>query len=465
MSSRRPTLTINTLPDNVFVEIFSLCQKDEAEQEAGHATESHRSWKWHRLAHVCRTWRHIMFASSRRLSLDLLCTHGTLVEKKLLGYPATFPIVISYRHPYLQGSDKDNLFAALEHRNRVRVVELNVPYSLLGTEEPATVMQEPFPALTHLWLEWGNFATMLPLPDTFLGGSAPCLQTIHMSRIPFPAAPVFLSSASGLVDLDLCNIPPAGYIPPEAMVASLGALPKLKYFTFEFQLGMSHPDRMRPLPITPKVLPALTRFCFKGPFEYFEDLVVQIDAPRLVDLRIEYLEQEVTDFQVPQLCKFFDRSEIFKSSQFSRADLLVQPDTVVIDFRRVQSNQLSLNLSVQKDAIGQVVNQISAMLSDVSHLFIASEFDELGDGIQWLELFQPFTSVKELTVEEELSSSCIPLVLNNITGERAADVLPALELLLLANQPAASVGEFVAARRDMGLFLTVIDDGEEEEFF
>ncbi|KAH9167647.1 hypothetical protein EDB89DRAFT_1909823 [Lactarius sanguifluus] len=405
-----------------------------------------------------------MFASSRHLRLDLLCTHGIPVKKQLLGYLATFPIVISFRRPYLRGSDEDNLSAALEHHNRVRVFELKLPYTLF--KELATVMQEPFPALTHFWFEWDNWDAMPPLPDTFLGGSAPCLQTIHISGIPFPAAPTLLSSAHGLVDLDLCNIPPAGYIPPEAMVASLSALPKLKYLTLEFKLGMSYSgsDRMRLPPITPNVLPSLTRFCFKGLFKYFEDLVAQIDAPLLDGLRIEYLEQEVTALRVPQLCKFFDRSENFKSSQFYRADLLVKPDTVVVNFRRVQLNQLSLSLSVQRDAIGQVVSQISAMHSDVSRLSITSEFDELGDGddIQWLELFRPFTSVKELTVGKELSFR-LPLVLNNITGEMAAEVLPALELLWLANQPSASVGKFVAARRNMGLFLTVIDDGEEEE--
>ncbi|KAH9024080.1 hypothetical protein EDB84DRAFT_447785 [Lactarius hengduanensis] len=151
MSFHRPTTTINTLLDNVFIEIFSLCRKDEVDQVVGHVTESDRSWKWYRLAHVCRTWRHIMFASSRHLSLDLLCTHGTLVKKQLLGYLANFPIVTSFRRPYLQGSGEDNLSAALGHHNpchnRVRVFELKLSYSLF--KELATVMQEPFPALTH----------------------------------------------------------------------------------------------------------------------------------------------------------------------------------------------------------------------------------------------------------------------------------------------------------------------------
>ncbi|KAH9968533.1 hypothetical protein BGW80DRAFT_1338084, partial [Lactifluus volemus] len=36
-------------------------------------------WKWQRLAHVCRRWRHIIFDSPRSLNLQLFCTYGTPV--------------------------------------------------------------------------------------------------------------------------------------------------------------------------------------------------------------------------------------------------------------------------------------------------------------------------------------------------------------------------------------------------
>ncbi|KAH9160962.1 hypothetical protein EDB89DRAFT_816574 [Lactarius sanguifluus] len=308
MDPYRPTTTINTLPDNVFIKIFSICRMDED----GHATKSHHSWNWHRLAHVCRTWRHIMFASSRHLHLELLCTHGTPFKKNIGHLPA-FPIAVSFLDDefHWREGDRDNLFAALEHRDRVQVVVVNPTYSLM--EELVTAMQEPFPALTHLGFQPTPFSavTLPPLPDTFLGGSAPRLQTVYMSRVPFPAAPTLFSSAHDLVNIRLCDIPPTGYIPPEAMVASLAVLPRLKFLTFEFVKGMTYPDRMRLLPITRTVLPALTRFYFKGLSGYFEDFVAQIDVPQLDCLRIVYLEQEFTYFQIPQLCKFFDRSENF----------------------------------------------------------------------------------------------------------------------------------------------------------
>ncbi|KAH8976796.1 hypothetical protein EDB86DRAFT_3016231 [Lactarius hatsudake] len=302
---------------------------------------------------------------------------------------------------------------------------------------------------------------MPTLPDTFLGGSAPSLQTIYMSGIPFPAAPTLLSSARGLVDVDLRDIPPTGWIPPEAMAACLGALPGLKYFTFEFSWDMSYPDRMHLLPITRTVLPALVRFLFKGLFEYFEDLVAQIDTPQLNSLRIEYLEQEVTDFQIPQLSKFFDRSESLKFSRFRHADLSICPDVVIIDLN--QRGGSFFHLSVQEDAIGQIFNQIPAMFSNVGSLFIDSKNPNdidpplLGEGIRWLELLHPFTAVKALRVDCELSGH-ISLALNGVAEESAAEVLPALELLCLESEPVTAVVRFVAARRNMGRPVTVINE-------
>jgi hypothetical protein len=97
------------------------------------------------------------------------------------------------------------------------------------------------------------------IPDTFLGGSAPRLKTIYIADIPYPAAPTLLSSARDLVNVDLRDIPSSGFIPPEAMVASLAALPKLQSLTFGFEWGMSYHDRIRLPSITRTVLPALTR--------------------------------------------------------------------------------------------------------------------------------------------------------------------------------------------------------------
>lgn len=401
-----------------------------------------------------------MFASSRYLHLELLCTRGTPVSvKKNLGHLPAFPIVISYANGYnnIQGDDRDNLFAALEHRDRVRAVEVYVPDSMM-LGELAMAMQEPFTALVHLRLliQQREFA----LPDTFLSGSAPCLQTISISGITFPAVPALLSSAHDLVSVDLSDIPPTGYIPPATMVASLATLHRLKYLTIGFESGMSYPDRMRLSPITLTVLPALTKFYFDGLSEYFEDLLAQIDAPQLGSLHIEYLAQGLTNYQIPQLCKFIDRLAKFK---LFRANLYTQPnpDIVIITLDMDRGYEPVFHLSVQEDAMDQVVNQISVMLSNVDRLFIGPIANQCGYvlsvGIRWLELLHPFTSVKVLSVGDVLSSD-VSLALNSLPEERAAKILPALELLYLEDEPVTSVKKFVAARQNLGRPVTVFNE-------
>ena len=443
---------MNALPDNVFVEIFSLCRIGEV----GRGTWNHRPWKWHRLAHVCRTWRQIMFTSTCRLRLELLCTHETPVRKNL-GYLPAFPIVISFFDHYFRNGDRDSLLAALEHRDRVRVVEITIPDTLF--EELAMVMQEPFPALTHLRLNLDKRVAMPNLPDTFLGGSAPRLETIYIAGISFPAAPTLLSSACDLVHVDLRRIPPSGYIPPDAMVASLAALPKLKYLTLGFVWCMSHRGRMHLPSITRTVLPSLTRFSFDGSCEYFEDFVAQIDAPQLGCLYIEYLdEDDVTGYQISQLCQLVDRTEQFKPSRFRRADLTIEPHLATVEL--VRQGQSSFRLSIHEDAICQVVNRLSALLSNVDLLFIRSdisEYEELGEGLRWLELFRPFTAVKALSIDDELSNR-IHLPLESVTGESAAEVLPALQLLYIADEPMLSMMQFVVTRQNTGRPVTVVNE-------
>ena len=380
--------------------------------------------------------------------------------KKNLGYLQAFPIIVSFLDHFDDG-DTDTLFAALERRDRVQVVEIIVLPSVI--DELVTAMQETLPELKHLQLELDSFVDLPILsiiPDTFLSGSAPSLQTICISGISFPSAPTLLLSARDLVDVDLHDIPESGFIPPQAMVASLAALPKLESLTFGFQWGMSYRDRMRLPTSTRAILPALTRFFFDGLFRYFEDFVGQIDTPQLNYLQIRYLdEDDGTDFQMPQLSEFIDRSEKLKLSRFMHADLTVEHFTTIVELH--DGGPSSFRLSIQEDAIGQVLNQLSALLSNVDRLFVHSrinERDRLGPGVPWLELFRPFTALKALYVGDELSIQ-IPLALGRVTSERAAEVLPALNLLRLKNslRLMTPMKNFVAARQSVGRPITIVN--------
>lgn len=444
-------MMIDTLPVDVLLEIFNFCRIHEVN------TSSLLPWKWYRLAHVCRTWRDVVFASSRRLNLELLCTHGTPV-RKYLGHLPALPTVIHFSGSY-EDSDEDNIIAALEHPHRIHAVRLNVPHSLL--EKMSTVAQEPFPELTRLWLESKGDMRMPVLPDAFLGGCAPRLQKVHLDGIPFPAVPTLLLSARDLVDVSLRNITDASYVSPEVMVASLAVLPRLQYLTLEFRWRTSHPNRIRmPLPITRAVLPALIRFHFNGLSEYFEDFVAQIDAPQLDRLGIGYLDLRA-DFQNPQLCKFILRSDKLRLSVFRDADLSIipslsdTPSTTIIELW----GQSFFTLSTRDEGMSRVLSEIAGMLYDVDRLSVGSAFTNyrgLGSSIRWLDLLRPFTAVRSLSVQDGLSQH-VALALEDVIGVGAAEVMPALELLRLEKRPVTSVGKFIAARQNVGRPVTFVN--------
>ena len=158
----------------------------------------------------------------------------------------------------------DNITAVLEQRNRVCRIDISgIP--CLYLEKVLATMQEPFPELTELTL-WSHLETMVVLPDSFLGGSAPRLRILDLFNIPFPGLPKLLLSATHLVNLRLSNIPYSGYFSPEAIATALSTLTSLAVLQIEFQSPLSLPDRASRRPPSPKrfVFPFLTYFTFKG---------------------------------------------------------------------------------------------------------------------------------------------------------------------------------------------------------
>jgi hypothetical protein len=167
------------IPDDVLLEIFSFYV--EKIQIMG---------LWHTLTHVCRSWCNIVFASPHRLNLQLLCTNRRPVKEMLDIWPTTLPIIIQYRgDPLFPEKGADNIFAALEHRDRVCEIDFwlwDVSSSI--TERFVAMTREPFPALTSLRL--GSNTEWVPaIPKSFLCGSAPRLQRLCLSNIPFLALP------------------------------------------------------------------------------------------------------------------------------------------------------------------------------------------------------------------------------------------------------------------------------------
>ena len=278
--------TIAMLPDVVLLEIFDS-YVDEARIEA-----------WHRLVHVCRKWRIVTFGPPRRLNLRLHCKASTPVRKTLDVWPL-LPIVIRvYGHEMWDGH---NIVSAIEHNDRICELDLfDIPSSRL--EKVLAAMRQPFSALTRLQLQPRGEAAPA-VPTSFLGGSAPCLQTLFLNRIqvPSPGLTNLLSSATHLVDLYLFRISHSGYISPEAFVTCLAVLTRLETLHIGFESPRCHPEQTsrRPPPATRTLLPVLTKLWFKGVGNYLEDLVAQVDAPLLDKFSITFFHQLIYD--TPQL--------------------------------------------------------------------------------------------------------------------------------------------------------------------
>ena len=141
-------------------------------------------------------------------------------------------------------------------------------------------LQQPFLALTRLVVlprarheagPWCRGDIVQVQPDSFLGGSAPRLQTLSLDSIPFPGLPKLLLSATHLVRLSLRSVPDSGYISPEVLATCLSVLTRLEDLSIQFQYCSDRISR-RPPPQARTLLPVLTELSISGVSEYLEDL-------------------------------------------------------------------------------------------------------------------------------------------------------------------------------------------------
>jgi hypothetical protein len=464
------------LPDDVLLHIFHFDRLTCIDGPEG-VYSQHTPLRWHRLVHVCRRWRSVVLASPKFLDLDLVCGPRTRVG--LMGIWPPFPIIL--RNMVSSPMPKDYDFnAAIVHPNRVREINL---FHLTSSQlqRLASAMQKQFPALIHLMLalDVSDSRSAPTLPDGFLGGSAPHLQSLTLNSIAFPALPKLLLCATDLVRLTLCNIPPSGYVSSEAIVTALAMLANLESLTIEFKSPRSTPDggSRHPPPPTRTILPTLTHFRFRGVSEYLEGLVARIDTPLLNTIWINFFHQLI--FDIPQLAQLIGRTTRFR--EFDEAHVDFDHHGVQVGYRsstrtfnrKSDSDSTSVlrvlheAFHLQLSSLVQVFNSTSLSSSTymVERLYIHRSRnltlqwrrqDDI-EVVHWLDFFHPFTAVKNLYVSEifaqRIASTLKKLVW--ILGQRVTDVLPSLKSLFLEGiQPSGpiheDIGQFVAARHVLG---------------
>ena len=373
------------------------------------------------------------------------------------------------------------------HRNRVREIHL---YGIRGSQMQrlASAMQGKFPALLHLSLTCSYFGRPSGLPDGFLDGSAPLLQSLKLKFFRFPALPNFLLSATHLVHLSFEEDRDSGYISHEEILNCLAVLSQLKYLSLGIQIS-SWESRHAPPP-TSIVLPVLTHFGFVGYIGYLEVLVAKIDAPLLDSIWTNIKFNSTFDF--PQLARFMRRSTCFQPpnevhvdfhhpgmlTYFHHSGMLVDFHRSVMHVRSFPPRQgfgeefrLKISCESYWDR-SPLVKGFASLLPSihmVDHLYIYPPKHSSPSYDGYMKLFHVLTGVKNLYISSGLAKS-IASDLNDLVGESVADVLPALDSIHLEDfEPSGYdqqlFGQFTAARQLSGRPVTISTwDKTEDQF-
>ena len=306
------------------------------------------------------------------------------------------------------------------------------------------------------------------LPEKFLGGFAPRLQSFGLEGIPSPSFPKLILHFPHIVHLCLEEIPNFGYISPEVMVTCLAALPNLEFFFIGFRSPPSRVLRSSPPRLIHAVLPALSHLNFSGVSEYFEDFVSRINTPRLTCLRLTFFMDLV--FDIPRLRNFIDYTEGIKP--FNQAIIYFSGRTIEILFK--SRTQLELKIRCERpdwqlSSMTQIFSQQLLLLSHVEQLKTDESLSSWGDlewkddpdmdSSQWLELFRLFVTAQSLHMSEKLVFP-VSRALQDLTGQMATEVLPELQTLSLEGlEPSGLVHEAIksfAVARQLSHYPVVI---------
>src|SRR6266404_3645048 len=366
-SCGEPVLTIDTLPNDVLLEIFAFCVLSPGDQP------SRRMGEWKSLVQVCKRWQETIYASPRYLDLSLYLSNGHSITRTLR-WPE-LPLIICYS-VYNKLECGDYLYDALTQRDRIRCIHFFMRQS--NADWIAEPMEQHFPLLTHLDLK--GYPKLGPddVPyislDRFLGGSAPSLQHLCVDNFEHEGLPSLLSSAPNLISLQFKNIRLGCYMSPEEMVGALAGLTKLRDLCIEFSTRDCHAFRnllrLRIHSPSPArvIFAALTKVQIRGDSEYLEYLMALFDAPRLEDLSFEYPKFDRRDeINAGNLSQFINRTATFKHAQFRRVELTLNCCRTYVKFdlphREFQRARLSLTFSTKEYRIA------SSIFSTLSNLF------------------------------------------------------------------------------------------------
>jgi hypothetical protein len=386
----------------------------------------------------------------------------------MLAHSPPLPLVIDYEGTDITAEDEEAIILALEQRDRVRRIRLGIP--ALQLQKLIMAIDGEYPILEYLILGVPpeDHSTVISLPET--------LHTPHLRQLTISCSiPIrfqLLTTAVGLVTLNLSLSHPSTYFQPTVLLQSLSLMPQLEMLAISFHFAVPNRDVERQLMRTPIMthvtLPNLRSFAFEAVSAYSEAVLSRITAPRLEIFQICYLKQ--LTFSVPQLLQFMGRTENFR---FDRAEFQFTSRQVYVEVNPPETHTpltaFSINvdcwhLDWQVSSVAQIFNALSQMFSAVEHLTLShnvhsrstEEHNEV-DRTEWRKLLRSFTNVKTLRIEDGLVgelSRCLPLE----DGEHPLELLPELQELTYSESDSVkdAFTSFIDARRNAGHPVTLI---------
>ena len=390
----------------------------------------------------------------------------------MLTHSPPLPLVIDYESTDITAEDEEAINLALAQRDRVRRIRFNLPITKLQKLIMAIDGEYPILEYLILWDPPGDKSTVLILPETL---EAP---NLHHLAIDCSGSTLMrfrlLTTAVGLVALNLGFYHPSTYFQPTVLLQSLSLMPQLEMLLIFFYFAVPNCDVERQLmrtPITTHVtLPNLRSFSLQTVSAYSEAVLSRITASRLEHFQICYSKQ--LTFSVPQLVQFMGRTESLRFESLDHAVFEFNSGRVYMGVYTSETNMLYAAFSVnvncwhldwQVSSMAQISNALSQIFSAVEHLSLlhhihsqSSEEHNVVERTEWRKLLRSFSKVKTLDVDDGLVrelSRCLRLE----DGEHPLELLPELQELKYSGSDDADdvFIPFIDARQNAGRPVTL----------
>jgi hypothetical protein len=322
-------------------------------------------------------WRNIILGSASYLDVTLVCTKGTPVAD-MLAHSPPLPLVIDYRSRVITAEDEEGIIFALKQRDRVCRIRLRI--SVTSPQKLIVAMDEEYPILEFLrmGLRMKDVDGISIFHETL---QAPHLRHLSLRGFSLPIGSRLLTTAVGLVTLDLHMVHPSTYFHPNTLLQWISHMPQLEMLALSFKSSIPNRDVERQLTHTPIIapvtLPNLHHFRFHGVSTYLEALVHQITTPRLKKLRIEFFNQ--LRYSVPRLLQFMNTIESHRSDGarfiFSggSVEVVFYLHDGVFKYPFAMITAFCWHLDWQVSSAVQISNSLSQIFSAVEHLNLVHE--------------------------------------------------------------------------------------------